>query len=112
MRTESAPTTALSGKNISDDSLAISTAILAAPYAVLQPDSLDDPGSPGLVSVGSQDGKAIDDATALDEAASALGPLTRGWIVAISFFMCSTGSVPGVDGWLFVGGVDRGFLRK
>ena len=53
MRTERAPTTALSGKNISDDALAISTAILAVPYAVFQTDSLDDPGSFAALSVGS-----------------------------------------------------------
>ena len=44
MRTERAPTTALSGKNMSEDSLAMSMAIFAASYAVPQPDSVDDPG--------------------------------------------------------------------
>jgi len=111
MRTESAPTTALSGKNISDDSLAISTAILAAPYAVLQPDSFDDPGSSSAVSERSQEGEAIDNAMALDEAASALGSLTWGRIFASSFFMYSAGDV-GVGGMLFVGVADEEFLRK
>ena len=45
MKTERAPTTALRGKNISEDALAKSMAIFAAPYAVSQPDSLDDPGA-------------------------------------------------------------------
>ena len=44
MKTERAPTTALRGKNISEDALAKSMAIFAAPYAVSQPDPLDDPG--------------------------------------------------------------------
>jgi hypothetical protein len=35
-----APNTAFRGGNISEDSLAVSTAILAAAYAVLQPESL------------------------------------------------------------------------
>ena len=43
MRIERVPTTALRGKNISDDSLTISIAIFAAAYAVLQHDSFDDP---------------------------------------------------------------------
>ena len=45
MRTERAPTTALRGKNISEDALAISMAIFAASYAVPQCDSFDDPGA-------------------------------------------------------------------
>ena len=45
MRTERAPTTALRGKNISEDALAISMAIFAASYAVPQCDSLDDPAA-------------------------------------------------------------------
>ena len=73
MRTASAPTTALSGKSISEDSLATSTAILAAPYAVLQPDSLDDSGSSLPASEGSQGKGCIDKAIELDEAASAPG---------------------------------------
>jgi hypothetical protein len=114
MRTERAPTTALSGKHISEDSLAISTAIFAAPYAVLQPDSLDDPGSSSAVSEGLEDGEAIDNARALDEAASVLGFLAWGWVVASSCFMCSTIGDVGVGGGLFVGvaGDEDGFLRN
>ena len=111
MRTASAPTTALSGKNISEDSLAISMAILAAPYAVIQPDSFDDPGSLSAASERSQEGEAIDNAMALDEAASALGSLICGWIVVSSLFMYSAGDV-GVDCRLFIGVVDCDFLRK
>ena len=120
MRTERAPTTALSGKNISEDSLATSTAILAVPYAVFQPDSPydvfqpdspDDPGSLSAVSKGSREGEPIDNAMTPDEAASALVSLVRGWIVA-SFFMNSTGDA-GVVGGLFFGIADgEGFLRR
>ena len=107
------PTTALSGKNISEDALAISTAILAAPYAVLQTDSVDDPDSSGVLSVGSQDGEAIARAITLDEAASALRSLARGWNVASSCFMYSTIGGAGVDGGLFVGvDDDEDFFRK
>jgi len=73
MRTASAPTTALSGGNISEDSLAISTAILAIPYAVLQTDSFDGSVSLSAVSERSRGMEAIDNAMVLDEAASALG---------------------------------------
>lgn len=113
MRTDRAPTTALSGKNISDDSFAISTAILAPAYAVFQPDSLDEPGSFGAVSKGSQSGEPIDNAMTPDEAASTLESLVlRGTIVASSFFMNSTGDV-GVGGRSFVGVVAADdFLRK
>jgi len=111
MRTERAPTTALSGKNISEDSLAASTAILAVPYTVVQPDSLDGPGSLGAVSKGSREGEPIDNAITPDEAARALGSLVRGWIAASSF-MNSTGDA-GVGGGLFVGIADgEGFLRR
>ena len=48
MKTERAPTTALRGKNISEDALAKSMAIFAAPYAVSQPDPLDDPGTDAM----------------------------------------------------------------
>lgn len=109
MRTARAPTIALSGRNISEDSFAISTAILAPAYAVFQPDSPDDPGSFGAVSKGSQDGEPIDNAMTPDEAASILGSLVRrGWIVASSFFMSSMG----VGGRPVVGVADGDFLRK
>ena len=111
MRTARAPTTALSGKNISEDSFAISTAILAAPYAVIQPDSLDDPGSSGAMPKESQDGEPIDNAMTLDEAASTLGFLVPRGLIVASSFMNSTGDV-GVGGRLFVGVADEGFLRK
>jgi hypothetical protein len=105
MRTTSAPTTALSGRNISEDSLAISTAILAAPYAVFQPDSLEDPGSLGAVSERSQEGEPIDKAIALDETASVLGSLVLENVRTTSFFMNSIGDV-GVGGGLFIGVAD------
>ena len=66
---------ALSGGSISDESFAMSTAILAAPNAALQADSLDDPGSLGALSVGSEDGEAMDRAMALDKATSVLRSL-------------------------------------
>ena len=73
MRNETAPVTALSGGKTSEDSLTASMAILAAPYAVLQADSLDElDSSEGARSVGSQPGEAMDNAIALDEATRAL----------------------------------------
>ena len=112
MKTERAPTTALSGKNISDDALAISTVILAAPYAVLQADSLEDPGSLGTVSVESQDGEAMARAMALEAATSALRSLTRGCNVASSCLMYSITGDVGV-GELFGGAaLDGDFFRK
>ena len=87
MRTDRAPTTALSGKNMSEDSLAISTAIFAAPYAVLQPDSLDDPGSSAPVLEESGGGEPIAKAMEPDEATSALGLFDLERILATSFVM-------------------------
>ena len=113
MRTERAPTTALSGKNISEDALAISTAILAVPYAAFQTDSFDDPGSLGAVSVGSQEEEAMARAMALDTAASALRSLTRGRNVASSCLMYSEIGRVGVGGGLFVGVIDdEDFFRR
>ena len=63
--------------------------------------------------MGSQDGEAIDRAMALDEAASALRSLTRGWNVASSCFMYSKIAGVGVRGGLFLGvAEDEGFFRK
>ena len=98
--------TALSGGNISEESFAISTAILAAPYAAFQADSSDDPGSLSALSVGSEDGAAMARAMALDEAASAFGFFVRGWNVASSCFMYST-----MGGRAFTGVADD-FFRK
>ena len=113
MRTESAPTTALSGKNISEDALAISMAIFAASYAVPQRDSFDDRGSSIAVSVGSRGGGAVRKGIALVDGASTLGSLARGWIVVGA---CSTGSTTlGVcaGGRLFAGlADDEGLFRK
>jgi len=114
MRTARAPTTALSGKNISEDSLATSMAILAAPYAVLQPDSFDDPGPsvPALEGLGSEDAEKTDKAMELDEAASVFGSLALECALTISFLMNSIGDL-GVGGGLFIGVVDGGdFPRK
>lgn len=108
--------TALTGGNISEESFAISTAILAAPYAAFQADSLDDPGSLGaesMGSMGSEDGEIIDRATALDEATSALWSFVRGWNVASPCLMYSVIRGVGVRGGL-LGGVpdDEDFFRK
>ena len=114
MRTARAPTTALSGRNISEDSLATSTAILAAPYAVLQPDSFDDPGSsvPAPKGSGSEVGEQRDKTIALDEAASTFGSLDLECVLTASFVMNSIGDL-GVDGGLFIGVADDGdFPRK
>ena len=113
MRTERAPTTALSGKHMSEDALAISTAIFAASYAVPQHDSSDGPGSSRTVSVGSQDGEAMDKAIALVDAASAPMFLVWGWIVARPCFMWSTIGRVVVGGRLFIGLADcEGSVRK
>ena len=114
MRTASAPATALSGKNISDVSLAISTAIFAAPYAVLQAKRtlFDDPGSLGTTSGGSQDEEQIEDAIEVDEVAlSVPGFLALGCFRTTSFLMYPTGDV-GVGGELFTGVAgDEDFTR-
>jgi hypothetical protein len=103
MRTERATITAFSGGRISEESFAISTAILAAPYAALQADSSDDPGSSGTGSVGSEDWGRIDKGIELDEATSALRSFFWGWNVASSCFMYSAIGKLGVPGGLFVG---------
>ena len=107
MKTATAPTTALSGGNISEDSSATSTAILAAPYAVLQPDSLDDSGSSLPTTEGSQDEEHIYKAIEPNEAASTPGFLASEWVLMTSFFMKPVGI-----GGRFAGVVDEGFLRK
>ena len=90
----------------------ISTAILAAPYAVLQRDSFDDPASSELVSDGSQDGEPIDKATALDEATSVLRFLALEWVLT-TFFMDSIAVVSVPSDGPFVGVADdERFLRK
>ena len=105
--------TALSGGSISEESFAMSTAILAAPNAAFQTDSMDDPGSLGTLLLGSEDGQATDRAMALDKAASVLRSLVRGWNVASSCFMHSAMGGVGVGGRLFVGvDGDEDFFRK
>ena len=73
IKTDTAPNTALSGGNISEDSLAISTAILAAAYAVCQPAPLPWP----MVSLGVPwpllNAELMERAMEADEIASALG---------------------------------------
>ena len=87
MRTASAPVTALSGKNMSEDSLVTSTAILAAPYAVLQLDTLEDPGSSLPKPEGLRGEEHMDKATELDEAASVPGFFALEWALMTSFLM-------------------------
>ena len=99
MRTNRTPKTALRGVHKSEHSLVISRAIFAAPYAVLQPDS-GDSGSPVPIPERSKGGEPIDQAIALDEAASAPGFLALECALTISFFMNSTDDV-GVGGGLF-----------
>ena len=106
MRTDSAPTTALGGKNISEDSFATSTAILAAPYAVLQRDSLDDPGSSKLAFERSREGGPVGELIEVGGGASAFGSVA--WEMA-SFLMVSNGAVGGLFLVIFNDGV---FLRK
>ena len=100
--------TALSGGNISEESFAMSTAILAAPYAAFHADSLDELGSLGVLLVGLEDGEATDSAMPLDKATSVLQSLVRGWNLASS---CSMRSAMG--GGSFVGVDDNGpFFRR
>ena len=106
MRTDSAPTTALRGKNISEDSFAISTANLAAPYAVLQPDSLDDPGSSKLVFERSREGGPVGKLTEVGGGASAFGFMA---LEMASFLMGSNEAVGGLFLVIFDDGV---FFRK
>lgn len=104
--------TALSGGSISDESLAISTAIFAAPYADLQADSLVDPGLSGTRSVGSEDGRVVDDGVAPNEAASP-PLLTWGLGVAEPFFTFFAAGGGGVGDGLCGGFVDdEGFFLK
>lgn len=98
---------------MSEESFAMSTAIRAVPYAALQIDSLDDPGSFRAVSVGSRDEEAIDGAMALDEVMRALRSLMRGWDVASPCFASSTIGSVGVDDGPLVGfAPDEDFFRK
>ena len=60
----------------------------------------------------SQDGEAIDRAIALDEAASALLSLVRGWNAESSRLMYSTIGGVGEGGGLFVGVAEESFFRK
>jgi hypothetical protein len=73
INTDMAPNTAFRGGNISEDSLAVSTAILAAAYAVLQPESLPRLVLPSMnvprVLLG---GEPMERAMEADERASAL----------------------------------------
>ena len=111
MRTERTPTTALSGGHASEDSLAASTTILAAPYIVFKLDSFDGPGSSGAAPLKSEDVGIQDNATATGNAARALWSLAR-LNVASSLLARSTGGV-GVGGPLCVGvDCDEGFFRK
>lgn len=92
MSTERTPVTALSGGHRPEDSLAISTAILAVPYAVFQADSFDESNSSGVISLGSQAGETKDNAMALVEAARVLGSFSLGrWNAASCLFMYSAG---------------------
>ena len=94
--------TALRGRNMSEDSLAASTSILAAPYVVLHFDSLCDSGSSLPTSEGSQGEERIDKAIELDTAARAPGFLALEW--ALTTF--------GLTKLAGVGVVEEGFLRK
>ena len=96
---------ALSGKNMSEDSLATSTAILAAPYAVLQPDSSEDSQSSLPTSEGSRGEEHMDKAIELDEAARTPGLLAIEWALTTSSLMGLVGV-----GWRSIGVVDGDFL--
>ena len=75
IKTDKAPVTALSAGHKSEVSLAISTAILAAPYTACQPASLPRTAVPSLgVSWVLETAELMERATAVDEATSDLGP--------------------------------------
>lgn len=84
-----APTTAFRGRNISEDSLAISTAILAAAYAVFQPESPPRPVSPlqGVSRV-LLNAEPMERAMEADDTASALD-----FFLDVSFRISSVGNV-------------------
>ena len=64
------------------------------------------------MSLGLRDAEAVGNAMALDEVASVFLSLARGWNIASSPFVCSSGSV-GVEGRLFFGvDSDESFLRR
>ena len=92
---------------MSEVSLATATAILAAPYAVLQPDSSEDSESSLQTSEESQGGEHIDNAIELDEAARIPGLLALEWALTTSFLMKFVGV-----GGQSIGVVDEDFLRK
>ena len=94
--------TALRGGSMSEDSLAASTSILAASYAVLHFDSLCDSGSSLPTFEGSPGEEHIDKAIELDAVARDPGLLVLEWPSTASFLMKLAG----------VGVVDEGFLRK
>ena len=74
IKMDMAPATAFRGGNISEDSLATSTAILAAPYAVFQAESFSGttPPSPGASWI-SENAEPMVRAMAVVEAARTLG---------------------------------------
>ena len=96
IKTDKAPMTALSAGHKSEVSLAISTAILAAPYTACQPSSLPRTVAPSLdVSLVLETAEPMERATAVDEATSDLGPFLdfnfctsagdRGFVVVVGF---------------------------
>ena len=93
-----APTTAFNGGHKSEDSLAISTAILATPYAVCQSVPLSWTVVPEISPI-VENGEPMERAIAVDEAASVLGSLR-----AVNFCSRSAG-----DGGVVACGFD---LRK
>ena len=88
--------------------------ILVTPRTVSQHDSLGDPGSLSVVSIGSEDDEAKVDAFAPGEATGALLPLllVRGRSFVNLLFLCLRDG-PGVGGLLPVDlAGDKRFLRK
>jgi len=74
IKTDMAPTTAFRGRSISEDSLAVSTAILAAPYTAFQAESPPGMTPPSVdASWISENAELMERAMAIDEAASASG---------------------------------------
>ena len=70
-----------------EDSLATSTAILAAPYATFQLDSLEDSGSSLPIPEGSRGDEHMDKAIELDEVARIPGFLALEWASTTPFLI-------------------------
>jgi len=96
-----APTTAFNGRNISEDSLAISTAILAAAYAVRQPKSPPRLVAPSLGTSQVSPKAEVMERTMVDDVAASA--LVSRWDVSVR---TSSAGDAGAEVEVSVGGFD------